>query len=135
MNKILNKTKTIPWTSNSSLILISYMYVGVKKVKLPHAPWRFVTQGRDENETPEEPQSSCEQRHISCWGHKALSGVLEAVQKGLKLEQSKIPIHSISLCKVRDGVSISSHVSVKVIVYILVEFVFCQLLYLFCKRL
>lgn len=65
------------------------MYVGVKKVKLPHAPWRFVTQGRDENETPEEPQSSCEQRHISCWGHKALSGVLEAVQKGFKVRTVK----------------------------------------------
>ena len=89
MNKILNKTKTIPWTSNSSLILIPYMYVDVKKVKLPHAPWRFVTQGRDEKETPEEPQSSCEQRHISCWGHKALSGVLEAVQKGFKVRTVK----------------------------------------------
>ena len=100
------------------------MYLDVKKVKLPHAPWRFVTQGRDENETPEERQSSCEQRHISCWGHKELSGVLEAVQKGFKVRTVKESHHSISLCKfkVRDEVSISSHVSVKVIVYRLSQF-------------
>lgn len=38
-----------------------------------------MTQGRDENEAPEGRQSSCEQRHISCWGQREFSGVEVAI--------------------------------------------------------